>query len=176
MSRLKFLSKSLEYTGKKDYWTEEQKNEIKTDYFNIFFDICEIIYPEEIISREKILKMASYSCGLVTNALDSIIVKANQDPDYTGTLEINVNSDFLETTIHIEDNGLGIDPEVEDKLFKEKVDSKKKNDDSTYGKEGLHLIQIRDYTEELGGTYDFENHGKNKGARFFCKVPTRSLL
>jgi hypothetical protein len=123
---------------------------------------------------------------LITNAKDSIHIKrARQRADYHGRIEVNVCASDDLLRVVIEDNGAGIEPEVEPYLFTwlgkaTTIPSHllKKNMDRMIGIDGLigdDLRQVRENVQGLGGRVFYENKGYNVGAIFGYEVPLSSL-
>jgi hypothetical protein len=128
---------------------------------------------------------------MFTNASDSIVLRASKfpDPNYRGEiyLGINVRSGILQ--VHIEDNGLGINPFVEAKLFtrnpeegipdqsyrtKREIREKDKKI-LICGQKGSGLAQLKDFMTLVRGKCDYRNKGHLKGASFWYSVPLTSI-
>jgi len=128
---------------------------------------------------------------MFTNSNDSIALRTSRFPDktYKGEIyaEVNVRSGRL--LVHIDDNGLGINPFVEAKLFtrnpeegipdpKYRTKKQVRETDKKIlicGKEGEGLAQLKNFMSLLGGAYDYINKGHLKGATFWYSVPLSSI-
>lgn len=123
---------------------------------------------------------------LIMNAKDSINMRrVRQGVNFLGRIEANVSTSEGKLRVAIEDNGLGIDPEVEPYLFtclsempipqhllKRNMDTKA---GGITGWFGVDLIQVREKVEGLGGKVFYENKGQNLGAIFGYEIPISSL-
>ena len=110
----------------------------------------------------------------ICNATDSVIERySTASPGYVA--EIKIKLEFSSRILHyeIEDNGIGIKPEVEDLLFKELIDSPKSGKGYFHGKMGIDLFKFRTIIEERGGEVYFRNKGLNHGAVFGYRLPMK---
>ncbi len=109
---------------------------------------------------------------LICNVSDSLIEK------YSSTLnnyivKVNIIADLSSNVLNleIEDNGKGIEPDVELLLFKCLIDSHKSGSKYFHGKLGIDLFKLRTIVKERGGGVYFYNKGANNGAVFGYKLP-----
>jgi hypothetical protein len=110
----------------------------------------------------------------IENSIDSIVSCLDQDNDFVGSIDININANEYIFRFEIEDNGTGIDPEVKDLIFKQQIDSKK-NRRITFGGFGVATYTNKAEIDELDGKYGFNDKGKN-GAMFWFEIPMDSLI
>ncbi len=96
--------------------------------------------------------------NLVTNALDAL------SPDQPGRVELAVSQDGDRLVFSVSDNGLGMNPEVQAKLFKGMF--------STKGSKGtgLGLLIVQKAVREHGGTLEVTSE-QGKGSTFRIALP-----
>jgi PAS domain S-box-containing protein len=82
-----------------------------------------------------------------------------------GKLTVRMSSKVGEAVITVEDNGVGIPKEVQDRLFTPLFTTKSKG-------QGFGLVAIKRMTEALGGTISFESE-VGKGTKFIIKLPAK---
>ena len=91
-----------------------------------------------------------------------------KEPGYRGQIKISTNpksAGFIE--ILIEDNGIGIEPEAQPRVF----DLFQRSDSgSRYQGTGLGLAIVRKACERQGGRVGFESE-PGKGSRFWIEMP-----
>ncbi|MCY1532718.1 Phytochrome-like protein cph1 [compost metagenome] len=89
-----------------------------------------------------------------------------------GKIEVNAVTAAKECKITIKDNGIGIAPEKQDKIFSIRAES-------TYGTLnekgiGLGLMLCKDFIERQGGRIDFES-SPGEGSGFYIFIPLPAL-
>ena len=101
--------------------------------------------------------------NIVDNALHSLQSKRNQNPNFSGRLEIFINEGSSSNRLHLifQDNGPGIDPELKDKIFDPYISSKSSG-------MGLGLAIVHRIAEEHSGSVSCEEAA---GARFIFDLP-----
>ncbi|MBI1968363.1 hypothetical protein HYS49_00470 [Candidatus Woesearchaeota archaeon] len=117
--------------------------------------------------------------GFCANASDSLMLMFQRYPEHVAELAVRMTADKTAVKLEVEDNGTGIDPDVEQYLFYEQIDSKKARGelkDVYHGGAGLHLYDSKRSIDMLGGRIGHINKGKNLGALFWYEIPLEQLL
>lgn len=112
--------------------------------------------------------------GFIDNAGDSLITRMWADQQVYAEMTLTLTCDGKVISFQIEDNGTGIDPEVESYIFSERIVSKKsdsKLEKAYIGGVGEHMLDSREDIERLGGDIYLRNKGYNKGAIFWYEIP-----
>jgi len=133
-------------------------------------DIGQEVENLEIMADERKLKQVVFN--LLSNA-------AKFTPD-GGSIRLEAkiahgsqpNVDFLE--ISVEDTGIGLIPEYQDKIFEPFYQVSSSKQDKTPGT-GLGLPISKDLVELHGGTIWVESEGEGKGSRFSFKIPVEQV-
>ena len=118
------------------------------------FDDLEPIWAD----KHKIMQIV---VNLIRNAKEAIIEQQPPNP----SLEISaylVDKDLAE--IHVKDNGVGIAPDVREKLFSHGFTTKKEGHGF-----GLHSCSLA--AKNLGGSIEMESDGPGLGASFILRIP-----
>ncbi|WP_298751388.1 ABC transporter substrate binding protein [uncultured Arcobacter sp.] len=102
--------------------------------------------------------------NIINNSKDSIL-KRRQSEDFEGKISIKVNSINGFTSIYIQDNGIGIKEENQDKIF-EPFYTTKKNGDGF----GLYMVKLM-IEEKMGGTIRAQK--SDVGACIFLSIKNR---
>jgi sensor histidine kinase regulating citrate/malate metabolism len=139
------------------------------EFYSLFRQfLIEADLPYQYIMQE----VAHTNDGMIYNALDSITMKNLNSEGYKPKIKMRLCVDDKIFRFAIEDNGTGIDSEVEKQLFKQKISSeKKKHKHICSGGLGKHMLDSRYDIKELGGDIGFYNKGLNEGAIFWYEVP-----
>lgn len=113
---------------------------------------------EEIITTFDQAQIIRVITNLVKNAMQAI-------PDYEPfpSIRVHLYSDDKQVVIEVKDNGTGIPPEIQEKIFEPKFTTK------TSGM-GLGLAMIKNIVESYQGSITFETV-KNKGTVFYVRLP-----
>ena len=116
--------------------------------------------------------------GFCMNASDSLMLMFQRYPKHVAELAVRVRANETHVGLEVEDNGTGIDPAVEHRLFIEEIRSKKRGKlkDVYHGGQGIHLYEAKKIIDDLGGRIGHINKGKNRGALFWYEVPLENLL
>jgi signal transduction histidine kinase len=85
--------------------------------------------------------------------------------DHGGTLTVKVKHAEHTIDIYIEDTGVGIDPEIQDEIFKPFFTTKKSGEGS-----GLGLDIVKKIIEKHNASIDFESE-LDTGTKFIVKIP-----
>ena len=115
----------------------------------------------------------------VANSTDSVIEKfAHVDDKFEAEFNFRMGYDDDTTLYHfeVEDNGMGIDPQIEPLLFSSRVPSSKKTDDRMLGGFGGALSDAWKAIAFRGGQINYRNKGHMQGAVFEYSVPLKRLL
>lgn len=115
------------------------------------------------------------SYGFIGNALDSMGLKRKKDELYVPKLRLYVDQQE-KLLFEVEDNGQGINKDIEPKIFNEIIDSTKRLDSDCIGDVGDHMYKSRKIVEKTEGTINFFNKGKNKGAIFWYEITLKSRI
>jgi sensor histidine kinase regulating citrate/malate metabolism len=110
----------------------------------------------------------------VGNAIDSVFMRSNNEY-YKGKVKMNISADEHIFRFEVEDNGIGIDSDVENGLFKI-INSKKMGDGLTIGGVGMCLYNTKISVNRLSGKCGYEDKGKNQGAIFWFEIPIDQLV
>jgi hypothetical protein len=133
----------------------------------------------ELISGKKKGKLSSLDLGklfpgfseayeLFDNAVDSLHI-AQQATQRNSQLEIRVVAGKNMWGVAVEDNGIGINPDLETGLFSPVQSTKE--DDELFGGKGLGLSTVHHAIQRLGGSVSYVNKGPGMGAIFWYEVP-----
>ena len=107
--------------------------------------------------------------NMIESLIRNIISNAIKFTKTGGTIKVGYRVNNNNTEIYIEDNGVGIPKEDQDKLFKiEKLYSSEgtNNEKGT----GFGLLLCKEFAEKNGGTITFESE-KDKGSTFIISLP-----
>jgi signal transduction histidine kinase len=108
---------------------------------------------------------------LISNSVDSVVKRVIDDFDALICVRVKLGLVYNELIFEIEDNGVGIDENIEEDIFKNVVVSSKRNSSIYQGGAGVGLIYVKRNIVDLGGDVYFRNKGKNKGAVFGYTIP-----
>jgi len=86
------------------------------------------------------------------------------------TIRTKVQKDKGNVLIQVEDTGVGVPPEVQDKLF-QKFSQADSSTSRKYGGSGLGLSITKNLVEMMGGKIKLESAGRGKGTRISFTVP-----
>ena len=165
--------------------TQKFKPVAEEHFYELWETLCETYLTEvgtELRDRNDYIGLASMGFAGVEylkNALDSIIIRQARDtsaPDGVVELSFRVYDDVLR--VEVKDNGTGVEPTLDDLLFKEDFSSEKgplKDTLGLQGKKGYGLEQIGRKMKWCGGQAGYENLGENEGAVFWYEIPLESL-
>ena len=102
--------------------------------------------------------------GFIYNASDSLVTRLSQDGGYCAWLAVRLYADEANVRFEVEDNGLGIDEEVEELLFSERLQSTKRFPTPllfVLGGSGAHLRSSKRKIDALQGRIGHINKGKD---------------
>ena len=87
-----------------------------------------------------------------------------------GTISVRVERDGANVVLRVRDNGIGLTPEMQSKVFEAFVqDSEALN--QARGGLGLGLAIVRTLVELHGGTVEARSEGRDKGSEFIVRFP-----
>ncbi len=112
--------------------------------------------------RGDLAKTIQAFSNLVDNALKYL------DPDRTGKIHVSGWTDGSMVTYCVEDNGIGIDPTHQEKIFEV---FHRLNPDDSVGGEGLGLSIVMRILDRIHGSIRVESE-PGKGSKFFVSLPT----
>lgn len=90
-----------------------------------------------------------------------------------GKIYLNAKRDGKFVSISVEDNGVGLEPEMQELIFEMFGQVKTEGDLSTSGL-GIGLTLARSLSEQHGGSISVESEGLNKGSKFTVKIPVNT--
>jgi PAS domain S-box-containing protein len=136
----------------------------------LHLDVRQEVETLEITADERKLKQVVFN--FLSNAAkftpDGGSIHLAAKLDYSSQL----NADFLE--ISVEDTGVGIIPEHQEKIFEPFYQVRGSKQDKTPGT-GLGLPLSRDLVELHGGTIRVESKGEGKGSKFSFRIPIERI-
>lgn len=148
--------------------------------YNGLTEFVTFMYSQKGVVYQNTDKFKFVDKGLITNSGDGIISRLQQEPSLKPLITLTMACDGGCFYFEVDDNGVGIDPEVEPQIFDRIVSNKKRlpfNIGSPYsGGLGIHMLESQEIVESSGGSIHFENKGHNQGARFWYEVPVEALL
>ena len=100
----------------------------------------------------------------LTRVFNNLLKNSIQAVDSNGKVSISTDFDSLQNVILIEDNGVGIPAEIEDKIFEPKFTTK------SSGK-GLGLPIVTKIINEHTGNFSIRNNKKGKGSIVNISLP-----
>jgi signal transduction histidine kinase len=106
----------------------------------------------------------------LTRALDNLVVNAIKFSPEGSTVKIITAETPTGIVISVQDNGIGIPPELADKLFEPFESTIKRKGTSGEQSFGLGLYICRQIIEAHGGRIWFESH-PGQGSTFFISLP-----
>lgn len=110
----------------------------------------------------------SLDVAFLKRIMINLVSNAIQAMPNGGKLTIGIEQEKGNAIITVEDTGIGIPKETQNKLFTPLFTTKSKG-------QGFGLISIKRMIEALGGTISFESQEK-KGTRFIIQLPIRHSL
>jgi len=136
---------------------------------------CHLMWKEAERSAALPLSGRDGYLHLLDNAIDSLLMKAYNDPEFVATLALRIAVSKQQVMVAIEDNGVGMEKNLEDLILTSSSYSTKRYS-LLYGSVitgglGAGLKLARNYIEKQNGRLHFLNKGKNKGAIFWYEVP-----
>lgn len=87
-----------------------------------------------------------------------------------GAVAIRVDVDESYVLVDVTDNGIGIQPELVDRVF-DLFSQAERTSDRAAGGLGIGLAIVKKLVELHGGTVTCESEGSNKGSRFVVRLP-----
>jgi len=127
-----------------------------------------------LLNRALVFRPSYVDLGFCSNASDSIMTMLLRYADFVGDLSVRLEGNGETIRLAVEDNGTGIDPEIEPLLFASTFSSPKKQEalgEMYLGGRGIHLYEAKKRIEAVGGKIDYINKGKNRGALFWYEIP-----
>ncbi len=107
----------------------------------------------------------------LTQVFGNLLDNASKYSEVRSRLEISVHREDDEAVVSVRDDGIGIAPEMLDKVFELFTQSDGANDRSQGGL-GIGLSLARTLVEMHGGSIRVESRGPGHGATFIVRLPT----
>jgi CheY-like chemotaxis protein len=107
----------------------------------------------------------------VSQALSNLLNNAAKYTPPGGEIRVTVTASECSTTVTVADNGIGIEPEMLDRIF-EMFTQLQPYRDRTTGGLGIGLTLARRLIELHGGTIEARSEGCGRGTTFVVTVPT----
>lgn len=114
--------------------------------------------------------------GFCYNASDSIITMCQTYPHHIAELAVRLTSDRITMRLEVEDNGIGVDTDVERDLFTKHICSQKAGNEIFNGGYGVHMHGARIRIENLDGNIGCINKGHERGAIFWYEIPLDAII
>lgn len=166
-------------------WSRSQTGNI--DFTPEVFDLTEILRSNSSLLESQ---ARNKQITLVVEPEDSYVVKLNKQSVNTvvrnlisnaikftresGTISLSIQKSADHIGFSIADNGVGMSPEVVEKLFR--IDQKHSTNGTAQEKgTGLGLILCREFIEKNGGTIGVQSQ-PDKGSVFSCSFPIAVFL
>ena len=112
-------------------------------------------------------KIFGVAYELISNATDSVTEKFAQDENqYSADIKIRMSFDGDGFSLEVEDNGVGIAPNIEEVLYQGTLASPKRGHKQYHGKDGNGLTIYKEELSEMNGSFYHINKGLNEGAIF----------
>lgn len=125
-----------------------------------------------IFARRKTIIKADLN--MMMTVLKNLVHNAVKFTEKNGEININLSQTEKDTIITVIDNGSGIDPETQSKLFSFDLNKKSKNIHQESGT-GLGLILAKEFVEFHKGTLSVQSF-INEGSTFTITLPNTELL
>jgi signal transduction histidine kinase len=110
---------------------------------------------------------------LVQAVLQNLISNAVKYTQNEGHITIAVNTGKNEILVEIKDDGVGIPPGQQDKIFTKLF--RAKNIQGKTAGSGIGLYMVKTLLEQIGGKIRFESK-ENEGTTFYVSMPVKNLL
>ena len=117
--------------------------------------------------------------GFMYNASDSVVTRLSREEEYRAWIAVRLYVDNARVHLEVEDNGTGIDEEIEELLFAERLRSTKRFPEPlpfVLGGSGAHLQSSKRKIDELQGRIGHINKGQNWGALFWYEIPLENIM
>jgi len=125
---------------------------------------------QQLIIQESAAHIIQVDREKLTRALDNLVVNAIKFSPEGSTVKIITAETPTGIVISVQDNGIGIPPELADKLFEPFESTIKRKGTSGEQSFGLGLYICRQIIEAHGGRIWFESH-PGQGSTFFISLP-----
>ena len=138
---------------------EDRKSQFEEKNIKLLEDICE----QPIVVNADSLR--------ITQCVGNILGNALKFTGENGTVDISLSVEGENAVIRVQDNGIGISPEMLTTIFEPfKQDSNPYNSYNNKGL-GLGLYIVKEYLEMHNGTVSASSPGVGKGSTFTMKLP-----
>ena len=171
----KLLENLLEWAG-----MQTGKFNLVPESISLVKLISDEIEEEKLLGEsKKIMIYKSLSEGLIVYSdkfmlsciLRNLLTNAIKYTNKEGTINIFARSDKQQTEISVKDNGIGMNENIKNNLFRTDVNFSVPGTDDERGT-GLGLIICKDFVEKLGGRLWVESEA-GKGSEFKFTIPLK---
>lgn len=112
--------------------------------------------------------LAQALANVLKNAVESVRARQGADPEPSGRIRVDIQTDASGVAFVIEDNGLGLPEKDRDRLTEPYVTTREKGT-------GLGLAIVKRILEDHGGDLVLGDVGEGQGARVVLKLPPAAV-
>ena len=165
--KLTLINQLLVYTG---YGISERFHEELKNYLQ-----------SKLKEELNLTLLHALTCAYLANAGDSIMLKFTESSsNYSCNLQIKLRCNKGLIRLEVDDNGKGIDKEIEPFLFSDAQKSTKRVLPENlmgilFGFDGYSLPQARHTTTRFNGRVGYQNKGDGNGAIFWYEIPVLGI-
>ena len=109
----------------------------------------------------------------ITQIVANLLNNAAKFTPAGGRITLLVTRDDSHVSIRVQDTGIGIEPEMLDRIFDLYTQVEKDTPERQQGGLGLGLTLVKRLAELHGGTAEARSEGKGKGSEFTVRLPLR---
>lgn len=168
--QLSHLAPSLRYVreNKQRFSVQEYVDDLKSYYQDRFTDriICDVVVINDFVINMSKGKLTQILDNLILNSEYWLKEKTKSDKNFKPKLVIEINQPF----IRVSDNGSGVDPAYEERLFQPFVTSKPKD----VGR-GLGLFIVQQLLDTVGADIILLGERNTQGNRYIFQINLSSI-